>query len=118
MTASRVDFEIEQGSTFQKSIKFYKDDELTEPRDMSGFEWDMHIRKTEDSDESILELNSSDGDIDTSSQSEGKITINISSDTTADLDFTTGVYDLEYINESNRFRVLEGDIYLDKEVTR
>lgn len=118
MSAGRVDFEIEQGSTFQKSIKFYKDDELEETRDMSGYEWSMQVRKSPYSDEVLLELTSygDKPEIDTSSQSDGLIRINIDDSVTSDLDFDVAMYDLESKYEENVKRELEGFVYLDREV--
>lgn len=116
--ANSVDFEIEEGSEFHKSIKFYTDDDLENTRDMTNFTWEMSIKKAEDSEDEIIRLTDTNDRIDTSSQSEGKIVLIIDAQDTKELDFDTAVYDLESTSDGLTRRELEGFVYYDKEVTK
>lgn len=116
MVAGSWNFSIEQGSTFQKTLTFKDSDGVA--INLNGYSWRMQIRKSLESSGYLLELTSAGGDIDTSSQSSGIIVINIAASTTASLDFTTAIYDLEGINGSTVTRYLSGAVSLSKEVTR
>lgn len=89
------------------------------PTDLTGYTARMHIREEIDSDTPILELTSDAGDI-TISPADGQITVTITDDVTATLDFELAVYDLEIEDGTGDVttRLIEGEVELIKEVTR
>lgn len=112
------DLAILQGSTYSLPIQFYDDEDEEVPSDFTGYAWRMQIRNRKSSTDYLLQLISDDGDIDITNQATGLIVVNISASVTEALNFDEGVYDLECINGSTVDRKLEGDVELNKEVTR
>lgn len=87
------------------------------PTDLTNYTARMHIREDVDSDTTILELVSPTNI--TISAADGRITITITDDVTAGLDFDYAVYDLELEDDTGvTTRLLAGDVELCKEVTR
>lgn len=116
--AGTYNFTIEQGSKFSRTLTFYDDSSMTSTKDLTGSTWNMQLRVSKESTDKLLELTSADGDIDTTTQDEGKIIINISSLVTKDLTFDSAVYDLERTVSGETYRELEGYVTLSREVTR
>lgn len=85
--------------------------------DITGFTARMQIRKTISSTEIIHELTTENGGIILGD--DGAFLIYISDSVTKTFNFTTAVYDLEFVNlEGDVIRLLEGAVQLSLEVTR
>lgn len=82
--------------------------------DMSGYTFNMHIKESEDSSESVLSTPSGI----TITGGSGTITVEISADNTASIPEGDYVYDLETIN-TNNFKTtwLYGDLCVNQDVT-
>lgn len=111
-------FTINQGSTFSRTITFYTDEARTIPKDMTGYTWDMQIRKSKNNSNYEIELTSENGGIDITNQAVGVIILNISAVNTTALNFIEGVYDLQSTNGAVVVRELEGIVKISKEVTK
>lgn len=117
MADGTYNFKIDQGSTFERTLTFTEDDNVT-PRDFTGYTWRMQIRKYLSDTVVLIELTSENGRIDISNQDTGVVVLNISATDTTDLDFSNAVYDLESVNGAIVQRELKGKVKLSKEVTR
>ena len=118
MAAGKYNFTIEQGATYERTITFYTDEEMTLPKDMSGYAWRMQIRYSPFSTSKLLELTSENGGIVTTDQDEGIIVIKITATQTAALNFSEAFYDLESITGTTVVRELEGKVTLSREITK
>jgi hypothetical protein len=115
MTPADINLTIYQGATFSKEFIWLLGGT---PVDLTGSTAVMQIRPTIDSDQIILTLSTATGDI-VLVEVEGKITIVISAEDTADLTFIRAVYDLEIHNlDGSVTRLIQGKVTLSKEVTR
>lgn len=119
MTAGRYDITCEQGASFIRLIKLY--DSSNEPRDLTGYEARMHVRRTKNASSTIIELSTDNGRIiiePTEDMPLGAIQLVLTAEETSYLT-DEGVYDLELIATDNSVeRVLQGRFKLDLEVTR
>jgi len=123
MRAARYDIIIEQGASFEVTFKWTN--KAGTAVNLTDLDFEMDIRPTIDSSTVIL-TGSYEGSTNTPSGnivfSEGgalgTFGLQISRAVTAALDFTTAVYDVEISNVLNTFRVLYGNVFLAKEVTR
>lgn len=117
MTPGKLPLTIYQGTTFRRVIRLT--DSAGDPIDLSGATVRMHVRTKISDTATLLELTEDNGRALVSDAVEGEITLLVSDEDTASLDFTSGVYDLE-IEYSNGTvdRVLYGTVKLSKEVTR
>lgn len=124
MAAVNVCLEIEQGAKWYK--RFVRRDKASnDPIDVTGLEARMHVRKEKTDDDILLTLSSlgdpdDDGTI-TLGGVEGTIELEIGAATTATLEFSRAVYDLELYDPNdldNVIRVIEGDFRVDLNVTR
>ena len=113
MTA-KYKIKINQGATLR--IPFtWRSNGL--PIDITGFTARMQIRKTVASSEVIHELSTENGGIILGD--DGAFLIYISDSVTETFNFTTAVYDLEFVNlDGDVIRLLEGAVQLSLEVTR
>ena len=85
-------------------------------RDLSSHTARMHVRRTVSSSSTLITLTTENGRI--SLNSNGQITLSITAVDTAGIT-DGGVYDLEIISSGGAVeRVVEGNFYLDLEVTR
>lgn len=126
MSAGRLSFIIEQGSTLSYELQ-YKDANGV-AIDLSNYGGRMMIRPDKTSSIVYLELSSSlqtdgtglnfSGSNGSTPPSSGSIGLYISAVSSSLLDFSNGVYDLEIHSGSFVSRILEGQIQLSKEVTR
>ena len=121
MIAGTYNIYCEQGTTFGRIITIAVPDaidpEITNPYDLSGHTARMQVRRTIDSTTQMVELTTENNGL-TINESDGSITIEMSSDVTASLT-TSGVYDLEIIDATgNVSRVIQGTFTLSPEVTR
>lgn len=107
---------IEQGATWDISMVFKDGD--GDPVDLTGYTARMMIRKNISDATPQLELSTTNGRIIITAGT-GGIQLLVEAEDTADLDFVSGVYDLE-IEDSGGVvtRLMEGEIELSKEVTR
>jgi hypothetical protein len=88
------------------------------PVSLQGYTGRMQIRKKLKDELVILELNSSNGGI-LVNNTDKTISITMTPQQTAVLDFTSAVYDLELIDSSGRvIRFAQGNLILQQEVTR
>lgn len=118
VSAARLDLVMEQGATFERNI-YYKDSD-NNPIDISGWTAAMQIRQYRDSEDALLTLTSSAGDIIMAGPT-GHLEIHIPANEMDDLTFSWGYYDLELYpggDTTRAFRLLEGRVKLTKEVTR
>jgi molybdopterin-binding protein len=114
MAAGEYDFYIEQGATLFREIAWL--DGTGVPVDLTGFTARMQIRPSINSDEIIHELTTENGEI-TIIPLTGVIRIEVSPVVTSSLT-QRGVYDLELVNGTDVFRLLQGHVRISKEVTR
>jgi hypothetical protein len=94
------------------SIEWYQ------PKDLTDWTARMQIREKIDDITPLVSLTSDAGDI-TISLPDARIIFTIDTDTTEELDFVEGVYDLELVDPvGEATTLLEGKVTLRKEVTR
>jgi hypothetical protein len=92
--------------------------EWYQPKALSGYTAQMQIREQLEDVTPLISLSSQAGDIVISVQ-DARITFTIATAVTEQLDFSSGVYDLELIDTNGEAtRLLEGNVTLSKEVTR
>lgn len=115
MTAGVYHFQIEQGSTFLRTIT-YKDS-AGSPIDLSTYTARMQLRKNIEDASAILELTTSNGRI-TLGGAAGTVQLTVSAADTASLDPVEGVYDLELVVGSTVEKLLKGTFSVIREVTR
>lgn len=117
MTPGSLDLIIYQGSTFKRVIRLT--DATPAAIDLTGSTARMHIRQAITDATPMIELNEANGRALITDAAAGEITLLITDEDTAALDFTKGVYDLEVeYSDGTVDRVLEGKVKLSKEVTR
>jgi hypothetical protein len=116
MTAATYNFEIEQGTTFNKS--FVWKDSSKNPINLTGFSGRMQIRSSVKSADVLLSLTTENTRISITPLT-GMVNILIDATTTAAITWSKGVYDLELVGPGNVVtRLLQGEITISKEVTR
>lgn len=123
MRAAQYDIHIEQGATFEVGFRWTdRDGDLV---DLTDADIAIKIRPTKDSATVISSgaydgaTNTPTGDIVISEDGAlGTFSIALSAAVTEALDFTQAVYDIEITDASSTYRVLEGKVFLSKEVTR
>lgn len=106
---------IEKGATFRKTFVWRDSDgELV---DLTGFTARMQIRRSVTSSTAEVSLTSSSGIV--LGTTNGQAQVTISATVTAALEFTSGVYDLEF-EDADGFvtRLVEGSVQVKPEVTR
>jgi len=112
--AAKLDMVVEQGATFPKTFSWKDENGII--IDLSPYALYMTIRPYKGS--SIIIANSLLGDIEiTKLEDVGYFEIRISSDVTANFDFTRAVYDIEAHRGRIVYRLVEGDLLLSKEAT-
>lgn len=117
MTAGRLNLVIEQGATFALALTV---DDAGTARDLTGNTMRMAVRETIDDTDPIILLTTENGRISILNQVTypGAFTVELAATDTDDLDFTSGVYDLEVVDGVNVERLLQGKVKLSPEVTR
>lgn len=117
MTPGSLDLVILQGATFKRILRLT--DATPAAIDLTGSTARMHIRQTIADTTALIELTESNGRATVTDAAGGEVTLLISDEDTAALDFAKGVYDLEIeYSDGTVDRVLEGKVKLSKEVTR
>ncbi len=115
MTAGEHNITIEQGATFALPISVTKDGV---PWNLTNYTIRMQVRKKFTSTSTEIELTEANSRVVRGTGSH-QFTLTIEPDDTADLTFDTGRYDLEIeATDGTVTRLLEGLVYLNKEVTR
>ena len=114
MPAAIYDFEIEQGTDYDKPLVWK--DGTGSPVNLVGYTARMQLRPSISSDTVLLDLTTENGGI-TLGGVLGTITLHFTAAQTAALT-EGGVYDLEMIVGGNVTRLIQGAISLSKEVTR
>jgi hypothetical protein len=120
MTPGQLSLIIYQGTTFRRVIRL-QDTTVTPamPIDLSGATVRMHVRAAISDTATLLELTGANGRATVSDALNGEITLLVSDEDTAALDFKKAVYDLEIeYSDGTVDRVLQGGVTLSKEVTR
>lgn len=117
MGAGRYDLTIEQGATYSKTLTWKDSNKAA--INLTSYTARMQIRETK---ESTTTLATSEGTspsiVITLGGALGTILITMTAAITAAFTFDTAVYDLEMILSGAVTRLLEGDVFLSKEVTR
>lgn len=114
--AAKYKITIYQGETFSKVIT-WKTGDPENPVNLTGYTARMQIRKKYGSDIVLLSLTTENGGI-TLGGSAGTIILNISATDTSNINWTTGVYDLELVSAGGTVkRLLQGTIKISPEVT-
>ena len=121
MAAGTYNFLIEQGATFTRTFK-YKTSSGT-PIDLTSHSIRMDMRSSVDSPTTIISLikgesTSNGSTITVGGDGNNEILVTIDNVDTANMSFSTAVYDLEIEATGVVTRILQGKIRLSKEVTR
>ncbi len=117
--AGKKDLLILQGTTFTFSFNLTQiADGVESAVDLSNCIAKMQIRPTHRSEELYLDLGA-EGYISVTDPVNGEVTIDIPATATAELDFSSAVYDVEVVFDNGHvMRLVEGKINLSPEVTR
>ena len=122
MLAGIYNITCEQGSTFSRIITVEYPDPTDEstmlPFDFTDYTARMQIRRTIESSVAMIELTTENGGITITDEENGELTVYMTDAETAALE-TSGVYDLEVINDSGEVsKLIKGAFTLLPEVTR
>lgn len=122
MLAGRYNIVCEQGATFRREFTLQYPDEL-DPTiyynyDLSNYKARMQVRRTVDSSDPMLSIDSEElGGIVIDGEN-GKLYVEITAEQTSDIT-TNGVYDIEIEDETGVVsRMVQGEFLLSPEVTR
>jgi hypothetical protein len=113
--AGTHNFLCEQGATFTREITWLDSEGV--PVNLTNYTARMQVRATASSASTLLSLTSSGGDI-VLGGTAGTITITASATATAAVAAGCYVYDLELVDGTTVYRLLQGDFTVDAEVTR
>jgi hypothetical protein len=113
--AGTHNFICEQGATFSREITWLDSQGL--PVNLTGYTARMQVRATASAASTIFSLTSPSGGI-VLGDATGTITITIAATATAAAPAGCYVYDLELVDGSTVYRLLQGDFTVDAEVTR
>lgn len=112
--AGKHDIVIEQGAGFALPLTFTADGT---PVDFTGSTAKMQIREKTGSSVVLVELSTANSRI--TLAADGTLEATLTAEVTAGLKFSDAVYDLEITPMSGEpYRLLEGRVFLDREVTR
>lgn len=115
MSAGLYKIECEQGATFQLPLVWRQAN--GQPVDLTGWTAKMDVRKTKQSPTVLVELSTENGRI-TLGGTAGTVELEIPATITAGFEAGAYVYDLDLMNESTVYRLIEGSFVVDGEVTR
>ncbi len=116
MAAGKLNFIIEQGTTFSHSLTWL--DESESAVNLTGFTARMQVRPNITEETVLLELTTENGRIVITNPLTGTIELLVTAADTAAITWSSGVYDLEMVSGSVVTRLVEGKIKVSKEVTR
>lgn len=112
------DLYINQGETLALPLTYYSDSAGTVAFNLTGYTARMQGRLKIESASTLFSLTTENGGI-TLGGSAGTIVLSMSATDTAALNFISGVYDLEIVSSGGVVtRLLNGSVFLSKEVTR
>ena len=114
MASGKYNLNIEQGARF--GVQFIWKDKDGNPVDLSGFTGQIQFREEKDSATPLYDSDTN-SDI-TLGPDPGSISFNIDTPSTGGFEFDNAYYDLEMTSGGETERLLEGRVYLSKEVTR
>jgi len=115
MTPGQVNLVCPQGSTFRKTLSVLVDEQ---PIDFTGYSSRMQVREAYFSEDTLLDLLSSNGDL-FMGGSAGTIDIFVDNNVTSSLPAGEWIYDLEVESSGGLVnRIIEGVFYVTPEVTR
>lgn len=113
---AKNDLMIYQGTTFTKTWTWRTDDV---PVDLTGCTIRSQIRQTPNSRDALLDMSTENGLITLTDAVNGEFSVRVEADDTAELNFTSAVYDLEIeFPDTTVVRLLYGKVRLSQEVTR
>lgn len=117
MAAGIYNITIEQGADFSLPLT-WRDGSNTIVN-VTGYSARMQIRESYESDDTIVSLSSAvDGGI-TLGGAAGTIVVSIPAAITSKMPYTSAVYDLEMVSVTGAVtRLVQGDVYISREVTR
>jgi hypothetical protein len=117
MAAGTYNWSVEQGSTEVRTMT-WKDSGGT-GIDITGYTIEMHVRKGEEDEDTLLELATGGSGIVLTTPASGIFTVTITATQTAALPAGAWVYDLEMDDGSGvKTRLIEGTFTVDREITR
>lgn len=109
-----VDFEIDQYASFQTTVTWKEDDGT--PIDMTGYSVNMDIRTGYDG--AVLMALTTDDDSINLIEADGQMTITLTPEQTAILEFVRAYYDIVVTSPTGfATRILEGTFTLNKGIT-
>lgn len=116
MPATEVHLEIEQGATLEIVVGVFLGGVIV---NITGYTAKMQIRPDKDSSTVLAEY-SSPSDAITVDGLNGQVVVSVPFAETAGYAFLEGVYDLELTSQDGqkRWRLVEGNVRVNKEVTR
>lgn len=114
MSAGKYNLRIEQGASYGVRFTWQNDDKT--PVDITDYVPQIQFRNEKDSDEILYDSSIGD-DIDLDGPN-GIINFNIPTAVTTLFTFDNCLYDLELTKDGETVRLVEGRVYLNKEVTR
>lgn len=114
MAAGKYDFTIEQGATWEKVLTYKTPAGV--PVDLTGYTARM-MAKVDFDEEPYIDITTENGGIEINGP-DGVIRLIISAENTADIETMTGRYDLEIESGGTVTRLLQGTIFLSREVTK
>lgn len=112
MPAGKLNLSIEQGATYKKRLTWR--DARKRPIDMTGYTALMHV-KDKAGGTTLLILSTANGRIALSSA--GVIQILLSAAETAELAFSSGVYDMKLMIGAEEVRLIEGRVTVSQAIT-
>lgn len=118
MTATRYDFNLEQGADLDLTVQVWADAAHTIPQNLTGWDARMMIRSTRDATGTpLVSLTSNPAAGLTVNGSTGQVTIFVNGVTTTGYTWRNGQYDLEVFLGNTVKRVLQGNVSITPEVT-
>lgn len=115
MAATKYNMTVEQGATFIKLFTL-TDATTNTPRDLTGWTGRAMIRASYTDEQPIATF------LVVTEGVTGKLTLNLTSVQTAGFDFDSALYDVELVQSGTSpehvERILQGNIFLSKEVTK
>jgi len=121
--AQEADLEIQQGSDYYQVFKFYEDEAMTIPLDLTGSTASMMIRRDDFDGAKLITLSSETGGLSINAGA-STISVSIVAALTSAItsakgdDAIPGVYDLEIYNAGATTRIVQGAVTISREVTR
>ena len=114
MSSGKHNLNIEQGASF--SVQFTWKDGEHNPIDLTDYSAKLQIRASKEATAIIHEADDSDGLV--LGGEAGTILFTIPTADTTDFTFDNAVYDLELTLNGETTRLIEGRVFLSKEVTK